>query len=637
MAARFVAEEGILKGLVLSLENGSEWIIGRDPELSQLLVEDPAASRRHVLCRITTAGTVIENLSETNPVQVNEEPINGPQLLHQGDSVSIGNSIFRFYSDLTAHVDDTSEGLVTPSLTDIDGKEINNESREVLPKIEGKEEMKSRHDTLFDEENTDTSGVLAEVNLDLLDTGRWLLKVIAGPNNGAEFAMQSDTSYVIGTDPASCDIVFQDVSVSRQHVRLTISKEDTLTIEDLKSRNGTLLDGKTLEGRQHLEPNALVAIGTTTFVVFDREHERHTIISPLLPAIVKVLQKEEDKKEAETKEETQARLLRERQQREEEERTRYEKEQAEIKRREKSRIMFGTLIIVSIISGLLIVAGMGTTLLFRSVPVESPKVDIDQTLATTLATYPSIKYSYNKTTGRLLLVGHVLSAVDRNQLLYNLQTFPFITKIDADNVIIDEYIWQEANQALAKSANWKGVTIHSPSPGRFVMTGYLRSRKQAEELNEYMNQNFPYIDLLEKRIVVEEEVVARIAVILQENGFRDILVKVNNGDVTLTGNIPFGQRAGFDQAIASIKEISGVRNINNLVAELPTEEAVVNLSENYRVTGSSTTGGGNISVVLKGKILSKNDVLDGMRITQITQSTIFLEKEGTKYRIDYNP
>lgn len=631
MAAKLVAEEGILKGLVLSLDNGVEWVIGRDPQESQLLVEDPSASRKHLLCRSTPEGITIENLSMTNPVQVNEEEINGPYTLRQGDTVTIGSGIFRFYNDATAQINHQTSQEEADAVRMVAKENASEEKKEK------EAAMDERRNTLFDEESEEQADVLAEINLDFLDTARWLLKVIAGPNNGAEFSMQSDTSYVIGTDPTTCDIVFNDVSVSRQHARLTISKEEQLLIEDLKSRNGTLIDGKKVTSAQALEPNALVSIGTTTFVVFDRENERNTIISPLLPAIVKVLQKEEEKKEVvESKQEQEQRLQREKEQREREEREKLEAEEAEKKRRERGRVAFGTLIIVAIISGLLVIVGLGTVSLFKSQPIEITRVDIDKSLETALAPYPSIKWSFNKSTGRLLLVGHVLTAVDRNQLLYTLQTMPFITSLDYDNVIVDEYIWQEANQILAKNPSSRSITVHSPSPGRFVMTGYLRTRKQAEELSDYMNQNFPYLDLLEKRIIVEEDLVAQIAVALQESGFRDILVKVNNGEVNLSGNIPFGQKNALDQVIGKIKNITGVRTVNNLVAELPTEEAIINISDNYRITGSSTDSLGNINVVIKGRILSKDDNLDGMKIIKIDSGSIFLEKEGSKYRIDYN-
>src|SRR5205085_1714750 len=118
-------------------------------------------------------------------------------------------------------------------------------------------------DSIFDENAPAGKDALAEINFELVDTGRWLLKVIGGPNNGAEFAMQASNSYVIGTDPNSCDIVFHDTSVSRQHARITVTNDDNLFIEDLKSRNGTLLDGEPLKTKKQLMPNILVTMGTT--------------------------------------------------------------------------------------------------------------------------------------------------------------------------------------------------------------------------------------------------------------------------------------------------------------------------------------------------------------------------------------
>lgn len=104
MAAKLVAEEGSLKGLVLSLEDGDHWVIGRDPDACQLLVEDPSASRKHLICRTTPKGILVENLSETNPVQVNDEEIKEPRLLQNGDAVKIGSGTFRFYAEAAAQL-----------------------------------------------------------------------------------------------------------------------------------------------------------------------------------------------------------------------------------------------------------------------------------------------------------------------------------------------------------------------------------------------------------------------------------------------------------------------------------------------------------------------------------------------------
>src|SRR5437868_3104323 len=101
MVAQLIAEEGKLKGLILSLEGRKEWIIGRDPDFAQIILEDAAVSRRQVQCRSTNEGIIIENLSLTNPIYVNGKELKNTLLLHNGDSVKIGNGVYRFYDNGT--------------------------------------------------------------------------------------------------------------------------------------------------------------------------------------------------------------------------------------------------------------------------------------------------------------------------------------------------------------------------------------------------------------------------------------------------------------------------------------------------------------------------------------------------------
>ena len=603
MTAKLIAEEGILKGQVLSFEAGEEWVIGRDPEQCEFTLEDPSASRRHLLCRTTAEGFQVENLSSTNPIHVNQEEIAAPRVLQHGDEIVIGGSIWRFYQEIAAKIENGE-------------LEENSSVQEETPTTDEGE----ARDTIFEEEGeTDLDEPsLAEVDFDLSDTNPWLLKVIDGPNNGAEFSMQSDASYVLGSDPTKCDIVFHDVSVSRDHSKLTIAADGSLHIEDLNSSNGTVIDGKAIEAAQSIEPNTLVSLGTTTFVVFNREDEQHTVISPLLPAIVKVLQNEEGAVENSTTTD-------------EGKSPSEETQKAEAVPEGKTPM--GTLVLLSVITGLFLVIGMGTALLFRSEEVVTPHVNVQSVLTEILSPHEAINSSFNKTTGRLLLIGHVLTAVERNQLLYDLDVLPFVHTID-DNIIVDEFIWQETNQVLSKNPSWKGVAIHSPTAGRFVLSGYLTTRKQAEDLSDYMNKNFPYLELLERRIIVEEEITTRISTLLRTSGIRDVAVAVVNGEVTLSGNIGSGQRTAFKTIIEQASEMQGVRSLKNFVAELEIEETVINITDDYPVSGSSTQGG-EVSVFIKGRILSKNDIIDGMRITEIRPGAIFLEKEGIKYRIDY--
>ena len=738
MAAKLVAEEGVLKGLVLSLDDGEQWVIGRDPDACQLLVEDPSTSRKHLICRTTPNGILLENLSETNPVQVNQQEVKEPRLLHNGDAVKIGDGTFRFYAEAAAQLFQEEDEKELPYNTDTLKEELVNEHKEteiekesddekntkkkagvemepeeqkpstleelseisengknssensLFPEEEGEyssaiqsevkqpekpqdpptneqlseekshqdikgsamelseneenipsapttkredssnenlifneisDDGEKKHDSIFDEEPS-SKHELAEINFGILDTGRWLLKVISGPNNGAEFSMQAGNSYIIGTDPNACDIVFHDTSVSRQHTRITINQDDALNIEDLKSRNGTLIDGETLQGKRTLANNCLVAVGTTSFVVFDREGEMQTIISPLMPSIVKVLQTEPKKTEEEKAAAAQALLPL--------------AQESEKLTQPHHNTNLGAFILIGILTGVFVIVGIGTTTLFKSEPIAvTQNIDPLKTLSTALDPFPSVKYSYNPSTGQLLLVGHVLTASDKSQILYNLQGLSFVRNLDDNGVIIDEYVWREINQVLEKNPDWKKITVMSTTPGRFVVTGYLQTQNQADRLAEYLSANFSYPYLLENRTDVEQVMQASINTILQSKGLRGITAKLDNGEVVLTGGVPTEKIGDIAAVISEIKNIRGVRNVLNSTKGQAADQSLVNISDKYEVTGISNQGG-NMSVVINGRILMKGDILDGMTVTSIQPSMILLEKEGIKYKIDFN-
>jgi type III secretion system YscD/HrpQ family protein len=619
MTAKLVAEEGVLKELVLSFDVGDQWLIGRDPDSCQLLVEDLAASRKHALAKKSADGITIENLSLTNPTLVNDEEVTFPRLLRQGDVVKIGDTIFRFYEEAGSRL--IEERPVTASA---EGEKVPTSSitQEKVDLQTSPEEEPSRNSIFEEESEADSKEQIAHVNFDLTETGRWLLKVVGGPNSGAEFSMQPGHSYVLGSDPNTAEIVFYDNTVSRQHARITVSPEDTITIEDLKSRNGTRLDGELITEKQVLNPSTFVSVGTTSFVIYDREGEMQTIISPLLPSIVKKLQE----KETEKKEENASKPVEE-----------VIATAPEPKPEPKKAKSLGPFLLIVTLLGIFALVGIGIQTLFVQEPtVVQPQIDTNLLLTEALAPFPNVKFSYNKTTGRLLLVGHVLTVTDKNQLEYNLQGLNFIKDLDNSGVIIDEYVWAEANQVLARNPAWKGVTVHSPAPGRFVVSGYLNNRAQAEQVWDYLTRNFPYLDLLENKILVEEDVLASITNALYNNGYTAVKPELTGGELTLSGFVQTGQKPDFDKFIGKFKEIPGVRVLNNYVAERERSEAVVNISDRYIVTGSSRIEGGKLNVVINGRILTENDVLDGMRITKVESNYILLEKGGVAYRIDFN-
>jgi type III secretion system YscD/HrpQ family protein len=309
--------------------------------------------------------------------------------------------------------------------------------------------------------------------------------------------------------------------------------------------------------------------------------------------------------------------------------------EAERKEARLSHAISGLVVLVAI-TGLFVVIGVGTTMLFKTEEVPQEQIaDADTLIARALKDYATVRYSFNPAAGKLLLVGHVLTGVDRSKILDNLQDLKFISQIDYSNIIIDEDVWRETNQVLAKNPAWQSVTVSSPTPGKFVLNGFLKTRKQADDLYDYMSHNFAYPNLLERHVVVEEELKAKIAQQLDDAGFRSVQTAIDGGAITLTGTIANGTLPAFTGLVNGLKNIPGIKTVQSFVAEVAPEQTLVNLSDQYHVAGYSVVGK-DIYVVIDNRILRKGDILDGRRITDIQRNAVFLEKDGVKYRIDFN-
>lgn len=656
MGAEFIAEEGVLKGLILSLESGEEWTIGRDPDLCTIVIEDPKASRLHARIRKTDVGYSIENLSATEPLLLNEAPLTAPAILRENDQVTIGTSVFRFYPEgAPADFGFESEEVFesgeeeaetedrpleeAPELPE-EGERVEEPSGESLeeevfgsqipsfdenPEEEEPSDEDILHETLFEESE------VPELRIDLTQTTRFILKVIAGPNTGAEFALDVDRSYLVGTDTASCDIVFNDLSVSREHARLAVSKEGVVSIQDLGSRNGVIVDKERITGTKALTANAVVSLGTSSFLLIDREAPSETIAAPLygMPA------DEEDEEEIPLEEEA-------------------EEAVAPVAARAPTKPMFspGTLVLALIIGSMAVLLGIGLVSLFQTTEKEIERKDYLAEIQDITKNYPAVRFSYNPSSGKLFLLGHVSTGVEHNKLLYQLSGLGFLKEVD-DNVVNDEAVWQEMNILLSKHPEFKGVNMHSPVPGVFVISGYLQNEKQAAALTDYLNVNFNYLRLLQNYIVVEESVLEEISSRLVQQGFAAVTPALSNGDLQLTGYVSSNNIFAYERMVEELKKIPGIRSVRNFVVSVTPEQGVIDLNRGkygvidvdkryldrplrYRVTGYSKHGDVNVNVVINGRILTRGDCLDGYTITSIQPHSVFLEKEGLKYKIEYN-
>ncbi|MBI5274590.1 MAG: type III secretion system inner membrane ring subunit SctD [Chlamydiales bacterium] len=568
-----IAEEGPLLGLTIALEEGKEWLLGRDEAHAFQVLEDPAVSRRHVIIHREDDHFILENISSSNPAAINGHPIAEPKDLHEGDIIQIGATFFRFT-------------MIKPD--DPINEEPNNKEPMSLKDLEEEVSLLSLADT---------------------HAARWIIKIISGPNTGAEFSMQPGHTYILGKDPTICDIFFQDLSVSKQHCKITINEDDTVIIEDLNSRNGVIVNGNVIEKEQTVHSQDLINLGTTSFLIIDKEQTRETIYSPI-PSFSH-LGKEEIKEE--------------------------EKEQiAAIKKNWKElfiptkHIILGSAFVIFLALGLFSVLS-----LFKTTSVVVNYNDQKQEIEFVLKKFPAVEFNYTNNSGNLFLLGHVLTDIEHQEMIYLLKSLPFVATID-DNVIIDELVWEEMNALLFKNPDWRSVLIIAPEPGKFILKGYLKTSDQIAELIDYVNNNFPYLDKLENRVVVENSLEIEIQSLLISKGFVNVTFNLASGELTLAGRVGADSESDFKNMIAQFKQINGIKDIKNYVVYIGKSSARINVSSQYQVAGTSKYGDANQFVLINGKILSMGDLLDGMLITQITATSVLLEKEGLKYIIDYN-
>ena len=84
---------GLRAGSAYSLSEGA--VLGRSDE-ADIRLEDTFASSQHARLELHGDVMVLEDLGSTNGTYLNEEPLRGPQPLHPGDRIRIGDSSFTF-------------------------------------------------------------------------------------------------------------------------------------------------------------------------------------------------------------------------------------------------------------------------------------------------------------------------------------------------------------------------------------------------------------------------------------------------------------------------------------------------------------------------------------------------------------
>ena len=626
MSVKLIVIEGVDQGVEFDLSQGESFSLGRDPKSCQLIVSDLKVSRQHITIRRAGNKYFLKNLSKTNLVQVNNREITDEVELKNNQKIQLGQTTLEFSQKDSKKKDKSEDGKFDNLFDDLEDDQnpadlLTGDSKSKEP-IKKEPESENQFDTIFQDLGGNDS--LEDFSDQYLGSERFILKVLAGPNTGAEFALQKARSYVLGTDVSGADIIFNDLSVSRHHARLSITEDNQIVVEDLNSRNGVVIDGELKAGQQSLSVKNLVTMGTTTFVIVDRESDEKTIITPSSKPIIEEPEKEE-------KEEIQ---------------------KEEVEPKSKYQIKESTFMLSTILVALILILGVSAVFLFRTSPVERPQKDYSRDIQAAIGDeFSAVKFSYNNNSGVLFLVGHVLTTVDKEELLYKLSDLQYVSQVD-DNVVTDSLVYEEMNQILSRNSSWRGISIYSPTPGRFVMTGYLPTRDDGALLSDFVNVQFPYVDRLINYVVIEQDLSQDIMSKLHNYGFYNVGVGLSNGEVTFSGYVNSAYEKAFEKVLKEICRINGVRTINNYVVIVgkatgsrnSEDPSVINitqypgsdLSGTYKVTGYAVQGCEGRAVEINSSIYTVGDSLDGMKIISISDNTVYLESNYLKYKIEFN-
>ncbi|MBN4067000.1 type III secretion system inner membrane ring subunit SctD [Simkania negevensis] len=647
MTGKLVGLEGnVVEGMELSFDQGNRWVVGSDAASCDFVVDDPEVAPVHFVVEKIEDRYLVDNLDMDNPVTINGEASEDPAPLANGDELRVGSALFTFVQN-EADIEAEPEKEAEPELESEPEPEPEEEEAEELPVVEeeaspaeetaeetAEEAAAEEEEITAEEEEAAVEAVEEEeieqpppFQINLEGTGRFLLKVLTGPNSGAEFPLQPGRSYLLGSDALACDVVFYDLSVSRQHARVTVDDSGNVVVEDLDSRNGVIVDGSLIQQREEGPAGRVITLGTTSLIVLDREAKAETVVADLpIPEKEAPLLAKEEKKEEEKS------VVAENLITVEELEQKVKDEEALETVRKQTRLGGILLIVALIIVGVFVVIALIS--LFTQEEVKITPRDYQKEIVVALRTFPGVTHTYNSSTRQLFLVGHVLTGAEEMEMLYNLRGVKFLSSIE-NNVIIDAYVWKEYNILLAKNPNWKGVSLQAANPGLFSLSGYLKSEDELQSIKDYFNLHFPYIDRLQYNVVVEETLHQQVLLLLQDHAFNNVSVALASGELALSGYINKSRTGEFASLLTSLGLVPGIRSIKDLVAKVDSDQSAINITSQYTVQGYASHGQVSISVMIDGEIRSRGDVINEMVITSITPHAVLLEKGGMKYKIEY--
>lgn len=109
----------------------------------------------------------------------------------------------------------------------------------------------------------------------------WAIRVLTGPQAGTSFPLKSGKN-IIGRSP-HCDIKILSSGVSKEHTEITVYQNNKIIISDLKSSNGTYLNGVKIQNGS-LNLGDKVAIHDVILDVIPNQEKKAVKTNPMMTA-----------------------------------------------------------------------------------------------------------------------------------------------------------------------------------------------------------------------------------------------------------------------------------------------------------------------------------------------------------------
>ncbi len=214
--------------------------LGRGED-NDIVIDDPAISRRHLIFRREADGVTVEDCGSRNGTVFNGAPLQKAALAH-GAELQIGECLIRFMAGAVPveSADDVERGEET----------ICRPSADVLPPDP-------------DPEPSAPAPAPAEPIGSPQPQSPWVLEVVRPDGSHNRLPL---TTPVTTIGRAKADLVLVDTKVSRRHGELEVSPEGVI-YRDTGSTNGSLLNGRAVTSAL-LKPGDVLKLGETSLKVF---------------------------------------------------------------------------------------------------------------------------------------------------------------------------------------------------------------------------------------------------------------------------------------------------------------------------------------------------------------------------------